>query len=99
MWSHCPILADEQMTRLEEAYEALMDEQMLLAEEEEGWVTHQVMGIHLTRADGSLCTVRLKGEMARRLTEHFSAEEMHELVHAIAQGIENPISGPICHKL
>lgn len=89
---------EEQMSMLEETYEALMDEQMLLAGEEEGWVTHRVMGITINRADGSTQAVRLHGEVARRLAVHFTPEEIHELVQAIAQNIENPIPGPVCRK-
>ncbi len=91
-------LPDEQLASLETEYEALMDEQILLAESEEGWLTHQAMGINVTLADGRPCDIRLYGEMARRLSEHFSPEEIHELVHAIAQSIANPISGPLCKK-
>ncbi len=91
-------LPDEQLSSLETEYEALMDEQMLLAESEEGWVTHQVMGVKVTLADGQPCDIRLQGEMARRLAEHFSPQEIYELVHAIAQSIENPTHGPLCRK-
>lgn len=91
-------LSDELLSSLETEYEVLMDEQMLLAESEEGWMSHQVMGINVTLADGRPCDIRLYGEMARRLSAHFSPEELHELVHAIAQSIENPIDGPICKK-
>src|SRR5512139_2234943 len=83
-------MSDEQMAILETEYELLMDEQMVLAESEEGWVTHQVMGVNVTLADGRACAIRLQGEMARRLAERFSPEEIHELVHDIAQSIEKP---------
>ena len=91
-------LSDEQMASLESEYEALMDEQMVLAETEEGWVTHQAMGINVTLSDGRSCSIRLQGEMARRLAESFSPEEIHELVNDIARSIENPINGPICKR-
>jgi hypothetical protein len=91
-------LTDEQMAALETEYEQLMDEQMVLAESEEGWVTHQVMGVNVTLDDGRSYTVRLQGEMARRLAESFTPEEIHELVNDIAQSIEHPINGPICKR-
>lgn len=91
-------MSDEQMASLEAEYELLMDEQMVLAESEEGWVTHQAMGVNVTLADGSSCTIRLQGEMARRLAQSFSPEEIQELVHAIALSIENPINGPLCKR-
>lgn len=91
-------LTDEQMETLETEYDLLMDEQMDLAESEEGWVTHQAMGVDVTLEDGRTCTVRLKSEMARRLSENFSPEEIHELVNDIAQSIHHPIDGPLCKR-
>lgn len=91
-------LSDEQMAALETIYEQLMDEQMVLAESEEGWVTHQAMGINVTLDDGRACTIRLQGEMARKLSASFTPEEIHELVHDIAQSVAHPINGPICKR-
>lgn len=91
-------LGDELLSRLEAEYETLMDEQMVLAESEEGWVTHQAMGINIKRADGSSSSIRLHGETARRLAAQFSPEEIQELVQAIAQSIDSPVNGPICKK-
>ncbi|MGV8934156.1 MAG: hypothetical protein ACOH1I_06010 [Gallionellaceae bacterium] len=91
-------LDDEQMDNLEQVYDTLMDEQMLLAESEEGWVTHKVMGVNISRADGSTQAVRLQGEVARRLVEYFTPVEIHDLVQEIAQNIEQPVFGPICKK-
>lgn len=83
---------------IEDEYDALMREQMVLAETEEGWGTRQVMGVEIVRADGSRGMVRIEGAIGRKLTEHFSPEEIHELVATIVQSIENPIEGPLCKK-
>jgi hypothetical protein len=91
-------IGDELLSRLEAEYEVLMDEQMVLAESEEGWVTHQAMGVNIKRADGSSTSIRLHGDVARQLAAHFSPEEIQELVQAIAQSIDNPINGPICKR-
>jgi len=91
-------LADEVMDAIEDEYGLLMDEQMALAEAREGWVTHQAVGISVTLADGQSRQVRLPPDIARRLLEHFTAEETHELVTAIARSLENPKDGPLCHK-
>ena len=45
-------LEDAQMDALEAEYESLMDEQMQLADTEEGWVTHRAVGIGVTYANG-----------------------------------------------
>lgn len=77
-------------------YESLMQEQEIAAEAEEGWVTANVMGVSITLADGRPCVVRIPDEIVRRLSEHFSTDEIHSLVSAIAQSVENPFDGPIC---
>jgi len=90
--------ADEVLAAVEADYEILMDEQMLRAEERPDWVSHQVAGVRFTRADGSAGTVRLPAPVARSLMEHFTAEEAHALVTAIAHSLENPVDGPLCRK-
>ena len=91
-------LPDEVLDAIEAEYEALLDEQMTLAPAKEGWVTHAAVGITVTLADGRTHQVRLPPDVARRLLERFSVDEVHELVSAIAHSLENPIDGPLCHK-
>lgn len=91
-------LADEAADEVEAEYEALMDEQMVLAETQEGWVSHRVAGVTVALADGRSCTVRLPPALAGRLLEHFTPEEVHDLVQAIALSVENPLDGPLCRK-
>lgn len=89
---------DEVLEALEADYEALMQEQMLRAEERPDWGSHQVASLSITRVDGSSVDVRLPPAVARPLMEHFSAEEAHALVTAIAHSLENPEDGPLCRK-
>ena len=84
---------------IEDEYDALMVEQMVLAESDESWGTRQVMGVEVDRADGSRSMVRIEGSLGRRLSEHFSPEEVHELVSAIAHSLDNPVEGPLCKSL
>lgn len=84
---------------IEAQYQTLMDEQMVLAESKEGWVSHQVAGVAITRPDGSTCVVRLPADIARPLLENFSPEQIHALVFAIANSLDNPVNGPLCHKV
>ncbi len=90
--------ADEVLEALEAEYEALMQEQMLRAEDRPDWGSHQVASLSITRADGSTVDVRLPPAVARPLMEHFSAEEAHALVTAIAHSLEDPMDGPLCRK-
>lgn len=91
-------LADELQDALEDEYESIMDEQMLLAESDAELVSHHVAGVTVTLADGTTRAIRIPPPIARRLFEHFTPEEVHEIATAIAQSVENPIDGPICRK-
>jgi hypothetical protein len=91
-------LADELQDAVDAEYEAIMDEQMLLAEADEELVSHHAVGTTVTMADGTTRTIRIPPAIARRLLEHFTSDEIHEIATAIAQSVENPIDGPICRK-
>jgi hypothetical protein len=91
-------LVDELQQAVEAEYDVLMDEQMLLAESDNELVSHHAAGTTVTLTDGTPRTIRIPPPIARRLFEHFRADEIHEIVTAIAQSLENPIDGPICRK-
>jgi hypothetical protein len=91
-------LADELQDAFEAEYDAIMDEQRLLAESDAELVSHHAVGTTVTLADGSTRTIRIPPPIARRLLEHFTPEEVHEIATAIAQSVENPIDGPLCRK-
>ena len=89
---------DDTLEALEADYEALMQEQMQRAEARPDWGSHQVASLSITRSDGSPAVLRLPPAVARPLMEHFSVEEAHALVTAIAHSLENPVDGPLCRK-
>lgn len=91
-------LADELQDVVEAEYDSIMDEQRQLAESDEELVSHHVAGTTVTLADGTTRIVRIPPPIARRLLEHFSADEVHEIATAIAQSVENPVDGPLCRK-
>lgn len=91
-------LADDLQDAVDAEYESIMDAQMLLAESDEELVSHQAVGVTVTLADGTTRDVRIPPAIARRLITHFTPEEVHEIATAIAQSVENPIDGPLCHK-
>lgn len=91
-------MTDEVQDAIEAEYESIMDAQMLLAESDEELVSHHAVGLTVTLADGSTRDVRVPPEIARRLLEHFTPDEVHTIMTAIAQSIENPVEGPICRK-
>ena len=91
-------LADELQDAVEDEYESIMDEQMLLAESDTELVSHHAAGVTVTLADGTTRAIRIPPAIARRLLEHFTSDEIHEIATAIAQSVENPIDGPLCRK-
>jgi hypothetical protein len=90
-------VSDEVEQAIEDEYQALMAEQVgLLEAAGEGGRT--LMRIGATLADGSTRIVQLPAIHGRLLFAHFSIEEIHDLVSAIAQSALNPVEGPICRE-
>ncbi len=83
---------------IDDEYDSIMDEQRQLAESDEDMVSHHAAGITVTLTDGTTRAIRIPPSVARRLLAHFSPDEIHEIASAIAQSIENPADGPLCHK-
>ncbi len=91
-------LNDDLQDTVEAEYDSIMDEQMLLAESDTELISHAVAGVTVTLADGTTRAIRIPPPIARRLFEHFTPEEVHEIATAIAESVENPIDGPLCRK-
>ncbi|MDP1610844.1 MAG: hypothetical protein Q8M11_07275 [Sulfuritalea sp.] len=91
-------LADEIEEAIEDEYTTLMEAQRDLVEAADGDNTLALMAVAITLPDGQPGVVRIPARHARRLFAHFSVEEVHELVAAIAQSVANPVTGPLCHK-
>ena len=91
-------LADEIEDAIENEYAMLMEEQRDLVEAAEGGNARALMAVAITLPDGQPGVVRIPASYARRLFAHFSTEEVQELVAVIAQGLANPLAGPLCRK-
>lgn len=79
------------------AYDALMEEQHdLVVAEDSG--SRSVMAVTVTLPGGESSAIALRGALGRRLYEHFTFDEVRELIEAIAAGIANPHEGPLCRK-
>lgn len=89
-------LDDAADAAIEAEYDALMDEQRELVDADDAEGARDLLGVNVTLADGRPCVVRLPAAIARRLFEHFAADEIHELVAAVAQSVANPVDGPLC---
>ncbi|MCM2309161.1 MAG: hypothetical protein NDI91_17020 [Sulfuritalea sp.] len=91
-------LDDEIEETIEDEYTTLMEAQRDLVEAADGDQALALMAVAITLPDGQPGVVRIPARHARRLFAHFSVEEVHELVAAIAQSVANPVAGPLCQR-
>lgn len=82
---------------ISEAYDALMEEQYDLVAAEDGG-SRSVMAVTVTLPGGESRAIALRGELGRRLYEHFTFDEVRDLIEAIAAAVANPHEGPLCRK-
>ena len=98
---HVVTLPEDLTDELEDAFEAeygrLMDEQQQRVEAEDG-EDRTLLGVDITLPDGRPCTVRLPPDLARRLCNHFSGEEIQAMVATIAAEVLDPAAGPLCRE-
>lgn len=92
-------LADDIEEAIEDEYAALMAEQVSLMEAAGDSEARTLVRIAATLADGSPRLVQLPAAHGRRLFEHFTIEEIQELVSAIVQSALDPVAGPMCRKV
>lgn len=81
---------------IEDAYEALMDEQQALVESGDTGDAPSLMSVEVGLKDGRAITIHIPALYARRLHEHFSVDEIRGLVGFIAQNAVDPAEGPAC---
>lgn len=82
---------------IEEAYDALMDEQQELVDAVEGREGGRtLMTVPIVLPDGQPLEIHLPALYARRLHEHFTVDEIRDLVTLIAHGVAEPSRGPAC---
>lgn len=91
-------LDDELEDKIESAYEDLMAEQRDLVDAGDDADARRVMGVNIERPDGTTQVVRVPGDYALRLMEHFTLDEIRELVTAIATEVLAPRDGPLCKR-
>jgi hypothetical protein len=90
-------LPEETERAIDEEYEFLMvEEHRLIEEADEG--AHSLMSVNVTLPDGRDVGVRIPAHYGRRLFQHFTMEEVQEMVSIIALGVFNPVEGPLCRK-
>lgn len=91
-------LGDDLEDRIESAYDDLMAEQRDLVDADDGEESRRVMGVNVERPDGTTQVVRVPGDYALRLMEHFTLDEIRGLVTAITNEVLAPRDGPLCKR-
>lgn len=92
-------LPDTADDTVEAEYARLMLLQRDLVNAADGNDASDVLGVEVSLPDGQSCWVRLPAALGRRLTEHFSFAEIHQLVGLVAEQALHPVAGPICRKM
>ena len=91
-------ISDEQVETLEEKYEALQDEQSQMLSETEGGFA-SLASFSLVLPDGSLTSVPLQPDVANRLLESFSIDEIQALFSTVARCALAPEEQHVCKML
>lgn len=92
-------VAEAALDALEHRYDELMDEQSGAMAQEQGWLDSRVAGVSVTLDDGTVRTIRLDPDLANRLLQAFSVEEIHDLVTAVAKSLAGPEEPRLCRKV
>lgn len=87
---------DDARTAIEAEYDAVMDLQRERIDAADDAQARDLMSVNVTLPGGRPCLVRLPAAYGRRLVEHFTFDEIHELVTIIARNVADPVDGPMC---
>lgn len=79
-------------------YDAIMDEQRELTESADDDRARTLMAVTITLPDGAPCVVPIGARLGRRLYNHFTIEEVQDLVAEIAAAVTNPVARPLCRR-
>lgn len=92
-------LDEDAEAAIEADYEAIMAEQRDAVESAQGDEARTLMAVTVTLPGGETCVVPLRAELARRLYELLTLEEVQELVSEIAAAARNPLPGSLCARV
>lgn len=90
-------IPEELSDEIEEYYESLEDEQETLSKAKGD--LNRLAGFNFSLPDGQQRMLPLPSDMANRLLEHFSMEEIQGLLSATAECTLNPNSEHLCKTL
>ncbi len=94
-------LDDDLLDEIDEKYDALMDmnQQMVNDEEKESQQGHHMAGIVVALKDGSISYADVDPDLLGRVMSAISPEELGEIVAAIADAVENPKDKAYCQRV
>ena len=93
-------LDDDLLDEVDEKYDALMDmnQQLVEDEEKENQQGHHMAGIVVTLKDGTISYADVDPKLLGRVISAISPEEFGEIVAAIADAVENPQPNTYCKR-
>ncbi len=91
-------LSDTTEALLEALYEALQEEQASQVDQSEGGLKKHLAGFRLELPDGQSCMVALQPDIANRLLDCFSLEEIQALFATVAKRALDPRDISLCQK-
>ncbi|RLJ18677.1 hypothetical protein DJ030_11590 [bacterium endosymbiont of Escarpia laminata] len=89
---------DDLNDRVEAFYDKMLDFNEILVAEAEGEGHVHAAGVNITLKDGRTVQAAIDPKIMRRLLEVVTAEELGDLVNAIADAVENPDQPSICQR-
>jgi len=89
---------DDLNDRVEAFYDKMLDFNEILVAEAEGEDHVHAAGVNITLKDGRTVQAAIDPKVMRRLLEVVTAEELGDVVNAIADAVENPDQRSICQR-
>lgn len=83
---------------IEARYDALMEEQAGLADESEDGARKHLAGFRLDLPDGRSCMVAVRPDIANRLLDCFTLEEIQDLFASVARRALDPQDISLCRQ-
>lgn len=81
---------------IEACYEALQEEQARVVDQSAGGLKKHLAGFRVELPEGQSCMVALQPDIANRLLNCFSLEEIQTLFATVAKSALRPQDGPLC---
>ena len=89
-------LPEDKEEAVEAYYEVLQEEQATLVDQSEGGLKKHLAGFRLDLPDGQSSMVALQPDIAKRLMDCFSLEEIKALFSTVAKSALHPQNIPLC---